>query len=109
MAGAPEPFVRVQAPDAVVHSHRDGRRVTSPEETARMIKVSRLDGSELILNADLIETVEATPNTVLSLVNGDKFVVRESADDVVARVIAYRQHLYHREWCPLAAGLTPQP
>lgn len=56
-----------------------------------MIRLSRLDGQEFILNADLIETVETTPDTVIVLVTHRKLVVRESADEVVARVIAYRR------------------
>jgi len=56
-----------------------------------MIRLSRLDGQEFILNADLIETIEMTPDTVIVLVTHRKLVVRESADEVINRVIAYRQ------------------
>lgn len=56
-----------------------------------MIKVSRLDGTELVVNAELIELIERTPNTVISLTNGKKLVVREPLDEVVARAIAYRR------------------
>lgn len=56
-----------------------------------MIRLSRLDGQEFILNADLIETIETTPDTVIVLVTHRKLVVRESADEVVTRVIAYRR------------------
>ncbi len=59
-----------------------------------MITVSRLDGSEVVVNAELIELVEATPDTHLSLVDGKKLIVRESPEDVVARVIAYRRLAY---------------
>lgn len=55
-----------------------------------MIHVARLDGSDLIVNADLIETIEETPDTVISLVNGKKYIVREHAAEVVRRIIAYR-------------------
>jgi flagellar protein FlbD len=72
-----------------------------------MIKLSRLDGSQLVVNSDLIETIETTPDTIPSLVNADKFVVRESVDDVVDRIVAFRQRIYHRESCPLAADLMP--
>ena len=41
-----------------------------------------------------------------SLTNAAKFIVREPLDDVLARIIAYRQQIYHRESCPMAAGLT---
>lgn len=55
-----------------------------------MIKVTRLNGTETVINADLIESVEATPDTVISLTTGHKYVVHESVDEVVARVLAYR-------------------
>ncbi len=59
-----------------------------------MIAVSRLDGSPLVVNAELIQTIEARPDTVLSLTDGTKLIVRESPDDVVERVIAYRNRAY---------------
>ncbi len=61
-----------------------------------MITVSRLDGSELVINAELIESIEATPDTHLSLSDGKKLIVRESPEEVIARVIAYRQLAYSR-------------
>jgi flagellar protein FlbD len=60
-----------------------------------MIRVSRLDGFELVVNAELIELIETTPDTVLSLTTGKKLVVCETLDEVVRRVIAYRQRAYH--------------
>lgn len=56
-----------------------------------MILVSRFDGSEFYINAELIETVEMRPDTVISLTNGKKLVVRESADEVVSRIIGYKR------------------
>ncbi len=45
----------------------------------------------LVLNAELIEHVETTPDTVVSMTTGEKFVVVESADEIVDRVIEYRR------------------
>jgi flagellar protein FlbD len=59
-----------------------------------MIRVSRLDGTEFVVNAELIELIETTPDTVLSLTDDKKFIVREPLDEVVARVVAYRQRAY---------------
>jgi flagellar protein FlbD len=59
-----------------------------------VITVSRLDGSEVVVNAELIELVEATPDTHLTLTDGKRLIVRETPDEVVARVIAYRQEAY---------------
>lgn len=58
-----------------------------------MIETSRLDGSRLIINAELIETIEITPDTVISLVSNKKLVVRESAEELVKRVIEYKQRI----------------
>ncbi|MER3475086.1 MAG: flagellar protein FlbD [Armatimonadota bacterium] len=59
-----------------------------------MIKVTRLDRSELVVNAELIETVEATPDTVITLTNGKKFVVCEDVEEIIRRVMEYRRHAY---------------
>jgi flagellar protein FlbD len=56
-----------------------------------VIYVTRLDGSHLVVNADLIETIEHTADTVITLLDGKKLVVKTPVDDVVDRVIGYRQ------------------
>lgn len=56
-----------------------------------MIKVTRFDQSELIVNADLIEFIEQTPDTVISMLTGRKVVVRETAEEIVKRVLAFRE------------------
>ena len=58
-----------------------------------MIYVTRLDGSQLVVNADLIETVEHTANTVITLSDGKKLIVSTPVDDLVASVIGYRQQI----------------
>lgn len=59
-----------------------------------MIKVTRFDGNEIVINAELIETVEATPDTVISLTTKNKILVRESVDDIVGKVINYKQNIH---------------
>jgi flagellar protein FlbD len=59
-----------------------------------MIAVTRLNGTQMMVNADLIETLEATPDTVMTLTNEHKFVIRESIDEVVARVIAFKRQVF---------------
>jgi flagellar protein FlbD len=54
-----------------------------------MIKVTRFNGTEFMVNAILIEVVEATPDTVITLTNGKKVVVRESVDQVVSMITEY--------------------
>jgi len=58
-----------------------------------VIRVTRLNGSELMLNAILIETAEETPDTIITLTTGKKFVVRESAADVVSSVRSYMRQI----------------
>lgn len=59
-----------------------------------MIRVTRLDHSEFMLNAELIQTLESTPDTHIVLFNGHSYVVREPLDEVVDRVMAYRRAVY---------------
>jgi flagellar protein FlbD len=59
-----------------------------------MIHLTRLNHSPLILNSDIIEHVEMTPDTVISLTNGQKFVVLESSDEVIRKVIEFRREIY---------------
>jgi flagellar protein FlbD len=56
-----------------------------------MIKLTRLSQEPLVLNSELIEFVEATPDTVITLTTGQKLRVSESPDEVVERVIAFRR------------------
>ncbi len=58
-----------------------------------MITVHRLNGTWLLVNAELIESVEPTPDTVLTLVNGKKILVQESAEEIREAVIAYRRRI----------------
>ncbi|MFZ3172779.1 MAG: flagellar FlbD family protein [Carboxydocellales bacterium] len=58
-----------------------------------MIKVTRLNHQEVVINAEHIEIVEANPDTVISLVSGKKMVVSESIDEIINRVIAYKQEI----------------
>lgn len=56
-----------------------------------MVRLTRINHSVFILNSDLIEHLEVTPDTVITLTNGQKFVVLESADEVISRVIDFRR------------------
>jgi flagellar protein FlbD len=55
-----------------------------------VIRVTRLNGDQFALNPDLIEKVEAHPDTVAFLVDGTKYVVRESVDEVLQEIREYR-------------------
>jgi flagellar protein FlbD len=56
-----------------------------------MIHLTRINHLPLVLNSDLIEHLESTPDTVISLTNGQKLVVLESVEEVVKRVIEFRR------------------
>ena len=56
-----------------------------------MIKVTRINDSQLVINADLIEFVEAIPDTMISLTTGKKIMIRESIDEVISRVANFKR------------------
>lgn len=68
-----------------------------------MIAVTRLDGSPLVVNVDLVEWIERTPDTVISLVNGEKLLVRETPEDLVERIIAFKRAVHSGGLIRLAA------
>ena len=65
----------------------------NPVFGAAMIHVSRLDESDLIVNSDMIEFVEATPDTIITLTDGKKLIVKETPEVVVERIIAFRRRV----------------
>ncbi len=60
-----------------------------------MIKVTRLRATEaeLVVNAELIETIEATPDSVITLTTGHKIIVQESTDEIIRLVVAYKRSI----------------
>ena len=58
-----------------------------------MITVTRLDQRVVVLNAELIKMIEATPDTIITLVNGDTIIVRESVEEIVRRAIDYARQV----------------
>ncbi len=56
-----------------------------------MIEVTRLNGTKITINAEHIETVDETPDTVITVVSGKKFIVTEKAEDVTKLVIEYKK------------------
>ena len=58
-----------------------------------MIKVTRINGEEFVINADRIQYVEAKPDTIITLVGKERVIVKESADEVIRRVVEYGRRL----------------
>ena len=62
-----------------------------------MIRLTRLNHLPLILNCDLIEHIDVTPDTVITLTTGEILRVREGADEVVRRIVEYRRKILNTE------------
>ncbi len=69
-----------------------------------MIRLTRINNVPLVLNSDLIEHVEVTPDTIISLTSGQKFVVLESSEEVIRRVVEFRREIgecFYRQQAPV--------
>jgi flagellar protein FlbD len=76
-----------------------------------MIHLTRLNHRPLVLNSELIESIEVTPDTVISLTTGQKLMVLEPAEEVVRRVVEFRQAIYRGALLspPLQGAQTASP
>ena len=63
-----------------------------------MIQLTRLNKSEIMINSDLIQYVEETPDTVITLTNGQKIVVVEPASEIVNKVVEYKRRIFIQEY-----------
>lgn len=59
-----------------------------------MIKVTRLNGKEFVVNTSIIEFIESTPDTVITTTTGKKVIVKEDVDEVIDKVIEYKRKIY---------------
>ena len=68
-----------------------------------MIKLSLINGTAIVLNSDLIELIEATPDTMIALTSGKKMLVKETVDEVIERIVQFRQQIgiIHRDFVEL--------
>jgi flagellar protein FlbD len=74
------------------------------EGIALMIHVTHLDHTGFVLNCDLIEQIEATPDTVITLTNNRKLTVLESPDEIVDRVRAFRRSVLPHRTAEVISG-----
>jgi flagellar protein FlbD len=65
-----------------------------------MIRLTRLNHAPIVLNSDLIEHIDVTPDTVITLTTGQILRVRESADEVVERIVEFRRRMLDRDGPP---------
>ncbi len=61
-----------------------------------MINVTRMNDTSYTLNAELIEMIEETPDTVITLVSGKKFIVKETREQIIRLVEEYKRHIFIR-------------
>lgn len=59
-----------------------------------MIRLTRLNNTEILLNPDLIEHVELNTDTVVTLTNGSSFVVQENSEEILQRIVEFKRTLY---------------
>ena len=71
-----------------------------------MIQLTRLNGSHLVVNCDLIKYAEAAPDTVLTLITGEKLVVLEPCLDITERTLAYRAAVLRTAWPEASSALS---
>jgi flagellar protein FlbD len=74
-----------------------------------MIKLTRLNRVPLIVNADLIEHVEGAADTVVALTNGQKFLVLESAEEIIDKVLEFRRAIMAGANCPMKSAPQSAP
>ena len=74
--------------------------------TPQMIELTRLNGSPLAINCDLIKYAEAAPDTVLTLITGEKLVVLEPCSEVSQRTLDYRAAVLRKAWPEAASSLS---
>jgi len=58
-----------------------------------MIEVTRLNGQKIVINLDLIESMEETPDTVITLTTGKKYVVVEKPSQIIAEIVRFKQQI----------------
>lgn len=73
-----------------------------------MIQLTRLNGSRLAINCDLIKYAESAPDTVLTLITGEKLVVLEPCSEVSQRTLDYRASVLRTAWPEASPALTAQ-
>jgi flagellar protein FlbD len=61
-----------------------------------MIRLTKINGTAIVVNAELLEMVESTPDTIVSLSTGKKILVKDTIDEVIQKVVAYKKEVSGR-------------
>ncbi len=59
-----------------------------------MLEVTRLNGQKIVINCDLIEYIDANPDTTITLTTANKFVVKEGIEEVIDKIVKYKNKIY---------------
>lgn len=59
-----------------------------------MVKITKLNGKEIYVNSDLIEFIETTPDTIITLITGKKVLVKDNVQDLLERIVDFKQKVY---------------
>lgn len=60
-----------------------------------MISITKINNKEVVLNCDLIECIESTPDTTITMTTGKKVIAKESVDDIINKIVLYKRKIYH--------------
>ncbi|AGK97766.1 flagellar FlbD family protein [Clostridium pasteurianum] len=63
-----------------------------------MIKLTGMNHKEIVINSDNIEKIEEVPETVITLMNGNKYLVEETADEVIDKIILFKKRIYNSNY-----------
>jgi flagellar protein FlbD len=74
-----------------------------------MIQLTRLNGQPLVVNSDLIKLIENAPDTVISLVNSEKIVVRETREQILERIVQFRRRVLDGLQLNFSGWTSPGP
>ena len=86
--------MRLKLPDSKTdRTHNEGRSLF-------MIAVTRLNKAPLVINPDLIVFMEETPDTIITLSDGEKIAVQETVSEIIRRVISFRRRIFN-PWIPI--------
>jgi flagellar protein FlbD len=67
-----------------------------PKPEDRMIELHRLDDTKILINTDLMESVEEIHDTVITLTNGNKYIVREKIQEIMEKVVDFKRFIHIR-------------
>lgn len=59
-----------------------------------MVSITKLNNQDIVINSDLIEYIEATPDTTITMTNGHKIIARESVQDIINKIIDYKREIF---------------